>query len=142
MTRRPDWPNALRAFADRVVGRPFAWGDTDCGSIVRRAVESMYHPAPDWHVLAYHNRREARQVLSMWAGDHGLRAWCGATVIPVEQAVDGDVIRWERPAPTGSWGVVLDRTLLTSAEGAQVVRLPLGMALRLSREPAVCWRMP
>jgi hypothetical protein len=143
MSRRYlDWPLRLELFAADHVGREFAWGLTDCGSLVRRAALAMYEVTPAWELAAFHNRREARQVVTTWRTEAGLMGWVGAVPLGVDGVIDGDVFRWHRPVPTGSWGIVIGDTVLTSQEGGTVVRVPLLMAKRHQRAGLSCWRLP
>lgn len=42
ITRRLDWRSALQAWAREQVGKPFVWGQTDCGSLARDALQIMF----------------------------------------------------------------------------------------------------
>lgn len=44
MNRLRNWDVELMLWARTVVGRPFEWGATDCGSLARGALEVMYGP--------------------------------------------------------------------------------------------------
>src|SRR3970040_964587 len=42
MHRRLDWRSRLHAWGTAQVGKPFVWGETDCGSLSRKALEMMF----------------------------------------------------------------------------------------------------
>lgn len=42
--RHRDWDMRLHRAVDELVGEPFRWGETDCASVVIRAVEAIYPP--------------------------------------------------------------------------------------------------
>lgn len=57
----------LTRWADKEVGKPFIWGETDCGSLTRRAHVAMFgrdvFPIPHWS-----SKREASSVLRKYGG--------------------------------------------------------------------------
>lgn len=85
LQRRRNWRPLLLAWAERVRGLPYVWGQTDCFSLAREAIAVQFgeqEPFPDlphWSSL-----REGLRVWATWGGAQGLEAFfsqLGATSI-------------------------------------------------------------
>lgn len=87
----PKYLERLVEFADSVVGRPFAWGATDCVTLAARCLEIQF-PVFDaskivtWRSLADARRRITTGSVSLWLQNAGARE------IALECARAGDYI--------------------------------------------------
>lgn len=90
MKRRANWRPALVEYARSVMGREYEWAETDCGMIVRGAVEAMADDdIPD--MPAWDTRVGALRVASRGL-DRVLGAEMGATLITNPRAAAaGDI---------------------------------------------------
>ena len=81
--------DALREFVQCEVGQPFAWGRTDCVSLVLRGLAAMGTPAPS---VCWGSRREALQVYRATGGPVQFFREAGWTRASVSHAVTGDLV--------------------------------------------------
>jgi len=87
-----NWDVALILWAETVRGLPFQWGATDCGSLVRDAMEVMYGrdlwpDVPRWDTL-----RAAVQIQGTTGGVAAQLALLGAVEVEYGYVQQGDVI--------------------------------------------------
>ena len=71
-----NWERQLIEWADRQVGRPFAWGQTDCCALAHGALALLHHAGPALPV--YRDRASAAAVIAHLGGAEGVAAWLGA----------------------------------------------------------------
>lgn len=146
MRRRPDWDVRLVRLQDDVLGEPFRWGETDCASIVRRALAAMY---PEGEVPLpsappeYEDRRGAGRAYVESGGVAAMLEAGGAERVDLNFARQGDVLvglAEQGGFPGGA--VVVEEHFLVASEEEGVVRRPL-RALRLEEPDDVeVWRPP
>lgn len=82
----------LHAFAVAEVGKPLAWGETDCASLVRRGHlvyfgTDLYEGLPSWTTLT-----GARRALAATGGVESVLLKRGARAVPLAFAQAGDVV--------------------------------------------------
>lgn len=140
MTRHPDWEERLHAYAGQKHGKGFRWGSTDCASLVKGAVTSMYPGTPLGDVPAYRRREAAEEALASVGGVATCLETAGASRVVLGLVQAGDVLIL--PGHDGSGlprlGVVLNGSkYLTSlpGHGAYIARLHMAVG-------AEAWRMP
>ena len=90
--RRPDWEFRLVAYANAQLGRPFRWGETDCFSLARGALDVMLDSDPFADVPGYTSRQEAGVVAGVTPDVADELDWRGAYARPVGFARSGDVV--------------------------------------------------
>jgi len=89
--RVADWQCELLLWGARQRRMKWAWGETDCGTLMRQGLEVVFgHPLMD---ISYTSREEAQA----WMKDMGTSASkyferCGAVRQPVSELHGGDVI--------------------------------------------------
>jgi len=137
--RRPDWEERLHAYATDKVGKPFRWGSTDCGALVRGAASAMYTGKPLGAFPSYRGRDALAEALDAIGGVTARLEESGATRARSAFAQAGDILIL--PGHDGSGlprtGVMLNGgKVLTSLPGHGVY---IG-ALDLSKAEA--WRLP
>jgi hypothetical protein len=91
INRVADWQCALLLWGARQRRTKWAWGETDCGTLMRQGLEVVFgHPLMD---ISYASREEAQA----WMRDMGTSASkyferCGAVRQPVSELQGGDII--------------------------------------------------
>ncbi len=89
--RIPNWDGWLVKFADEANGRAFEWGQTDCGTLTRRALTQMLGTNPwDGHLSSWKTKRGAARILKGVNAEDALRA-SGAVEVPYLFGHSGDV---------------------------------------------------
>ena len=89
--RVPEWQRELLLWGERQRRRKWAWGETDCGTLLRQGLEVVFgHPLMN---IAYASREEARA----WMQTMGTSAskyfeGCGASLQPISDLRGGDVV--------------------------------------------------
>ena len=89
--RVPHWQRELLLWGDRQRRMKWAWGETDCGTLLRRGLEVVFgHPLLS---IDYASREEARA----WMQEMGTSAskyfeGCGALRQPLDELRGGDVV--------------------------------------------------
>jgi len=116
MKRLPDWEVLLMTFARSEVGRPFAWGETNCVSLALRALDVQY--GTSLHVKYSHFMSSEKRAMAFVAKqgiDSLVHRFClnGFSVIPKNFEQVGDVQFGEMPGNIGS-AVILGRQHLSS----------------------------
>ena len=118
MTPVLNYDQALTLWAIDVVGAPFAWGKTDCASLVRRAMKVVF--ARDvfrGKVRTYRSGMEAFRVLHSLGGYAGALETAGFRRVRPGKWLSGDVIVLPRSARSdgpGPIGVIINHKLLTA----------------------------
>lgn len=135
MTRVPNWDIALHQWAADVVGRPYVWGETDCGSLVREAHALMYG-VDLFHVKPYTTRRQALYRHNSTGGVEAVLREAGAVDVPVAFAQQGDVLCEAEGDGLPACGVVVGRSVIWATVEDGVARTPLrGRSGTLLRVP-------
>lgn len=89
---RPDWRRRMVAFSDCVRGEAWSWGETDCVSLVRRALADACEEDPLADAPGWTTRIGALRAASRTGGlAAALRAF-GATEMPTTAVLTGDVL--------------------------------------------------
>ena len=89
--RVPDWQRELLLWGERQRRLKWAWGETDCGTLLREGLEIVFgHPLMS---IDYASREEARA----WMQEMGTSAskyfeGCGALRQPLDELRGGDVV--------------------------------------------------
>lgn len=96
---------ALTEWAQRLLGLPFVWGLTDCGSLALAAQRVLGRPTPT--IAAYTSRRGA---VAAW---DALPAGLGAQPVALTHLQIGDLV-WHRRIRLPSFYVFLGRRLLSA----------------------------
>lgn len=63
MNRVRTWDVDLLAWAETVIGKPFRWGRTDCGSLVKKSQRIIYG-VDVFHLTAWASKAKALQTLT------------------------------------------------------------------------------
>lgn len=94
MNRVPNWNVELVLLAKRLIGADFVWGETDCVSVVRKALVAMYGEdiaAP--HIgVTYTTKTGAVRAFNKIGSVVGIIEDTGGVEIPLCRARDGDII--------------------------------------------------
>lgn len=136
MRRRvPNWDVALLQWAASVIGRPYRWGETDCGTLVREAHRLMYGEDLVPQVKPYRTKRQALNRHTSTGGVRSLLLELGAHDVPIALAQSGDVL-CEPGDAFGACGMVVGRDVIWATVEDGVVRVPLrGRSGQLLRVP-------
>ena len=141
VTRVPDWEAALVRYANEQTGRPFAYGETDCGSLVVGALAVMYTEPP----LPSPRYGDLRQALHIVAGLEdgvvGVMAHAGARTLTARYAQAGDVVVWpDKRARVPCLGVVVsaDQVLASDEKAGPHIMDASDEGLA----DAILWRLP
>jgi hypothetical protein len=117
--RVPDWQRELLLWGERQRRRRWAWGETDCGTLLREGLEIVFgHPLMS---IDYASREEARawmQGMGTSASKYFER--CGAVRQPLDELRGGDVI--VRPGMANGMprlALALDDEVLLSSDPVQ-----------------------
>ena len=91
MDRVENWDSCLVRLARAVEGQPFEWGRTDCATLARRGLTTIYG-RDVWagHVGTWKTRRGALGSAGRTDPENALRA-SGAVPVPPNYAWSGDV---------------------------------------------------
>lgn len=134
MRRVPNWDLALHRWSNAVVGRPYVWGETDCGSLVREAHALMFG-TEIFGVKPYSTRRQALYRHKATGGVQAVLEAHGATEVPMAFAQQGDVLIEALGDGLPACGVVVGRYVIWATVEDGVVRYPLrgrqGLLLRV-----------
>ena len=110
----------LLEFMHAEMGRPYLWGDTDCGSLVRRATAVVYGADLFDDVPAWTDRDGAEQAQQATGGVRALMLAMGARMLPLAYAQTGDVVVGPTEDGFPFAGVVIDRRVFTASPDAGV----------------------
>lgn len=140
LRRGLNWSDDLVRWARDEIGKPYVWGETDCGSLLRRGLAIVYGQEIG-EVPAYDSLSSAYRVSEAIGGLRAVLHRLGAEPIGLKFATTGDVILSDDwPAedhPLDSGCLCLGPTILTGdpVVGVVVVDRP--------REGAFeAWRLP
>lgn len=87
-----NWDVKLTQFASDLYGRSFVWGETDCGTLVRRAHEVMYGQDLYGFLGEWASPTEAGRILAARGGFSGILAELDAELVPLAFVQSGDVL--------------------------------------------------
>lgn len=122
MTRVPNWDLRLLQWAESMNGKPFAWGETDCGSLVRSAMQNIYGVDAFGGVGRYSTRAAALKRQSETGGVYAALTAAGWSEIPLPFAQQGDVLIHPGDGMPGAGVVVARQVLITNPDhGVQLV---------------------
>lgn len=115
LTRPVGWPIRLREYASELRGRPFAWGSTDCASVVRGAVEIILGSDPWTELYRYTGEPGARRCFARAGGFAGALTTAGAVTVPLGYAMQGDVVVTDSDEHAGQVEVLVGGGVLGAA---------------------------
>lgn len=126
--RVPNWDVKLHEWALSVAGQPFAWGKTDCGSLVRQAFALMYGrelvELPIWGT-----EHGAMRALAETGGVERVLRELDAVEVPRSFAQQGDVFcEADGGHGVASAAVLVGGDWICSDHERGVYRLPLRSA--------------
>ena len=89
--RVPDWQRELLLWGERQRRMKWAWGETDCGTLLREGLEIVFgHPLMS---IDYTSREEARAwMIEMGTSASKYFERCGALRQPLDELRGGDVV--------------------------------------------------
>ena len=128
MQRVRNWDNALLAWQNSILGSDFVWGETDCVSLMLKALEVMYGEPVIEHegVLDYSNKQQALRALSSFPEPPQVLLSAGASEVSMSYAQNGDIIYGhateEDDGPFPGLAVVVDHGAVISDPEKQVQR--------------------
>lgn len=92
IARARNWRAHLHAWSASVLGQPFAWGRTDCGTLARDALAVMFGQDVVPFVPRWHSAREAVAVLQAYGSVPEILARLGAPQTTLSFMRAGDLI--------------------------------------------------
>lgn len=127
--RPPDWEFRLVEYAQAQLGRPFLWGETDCFSLARGALDVILGADPLADVPAYATARGAHTVARARPDIGAELERRGGVRVPIGFAQQGDVLTLPGDDGTGLpvFGFVVDGRgrFATSSQARGVEILPI-----------------
>lgn len=140
--RLPNWDVELAVRARALVGLPFAWGRTDCGTICRQALDALYGPEAAQAVLGdpWTDLRGAAKVWCRIGDAKATLLGCAAERVHRSYASAGDVIVLPGKDEEGlpRLGIVIGGRYLRVSRVDGVLSEPIGTI-----DPAAeIWRLP
>ena len=89
--RVPNWQRELLLWGERQRRMKWAWGETDCGTLLREGLEIVFgHPLMS---IDYASREEARAwMIEMGTSASKYFERCGASRQPLDELRGGDVV--------------------------------------------------
>lgn len=140
--RRVGWDVELVRWASDLVGEPFVWGETDCGTLCRRALEVLYAGdvatellGPPWDSVA-----GARRAWARLEDLEDALAVFGALPVDGTHLQTGDIVQLEGDDRIGlpRFAVSVGGRLLRCDISAGISAVPIGWV------PAdvAAWRLP
>ena len=132
--RLRNWDVRLFRWADRVLGKPFKWGTTDCGMLIRDGHVAMYGEDPfGWPT--YKTKLGAMKALKTVGGiPNALETACKE--VGRRFARTGDVVLITHKGEYGM-GIVVGENVVGTYPGADVQLVPLTVV----PDDATFWRM-
>lgn len=143
MSRVRNWDLELLRWQRSVLGAPFAWGVTDCGSLVRGACRTLYGRDRFEEVRPYSSRFGALRAHVETGGIASVLLGEGAREVGLGFARQGDVLV-EPPTdanPMGGAGVIVGDEVVLCPEGGRVATTSL-RAIRRREPELTTLRMP
>ena len=133
--RQRGWEQALATWADGVVGKPYAWGETDCLSLASAAIAAMTRTP--LALPPYRSAASAKQQVECVLAEHGtigdaLVAQGARRIGAATWAQPGDLLVAE---PTDDWpfpevGIVVGRHVVVADEARGVQLESVGLLMR------------
>lgn len=125
MIRVPNWDTLLFEWALEQRGKPYVWGETDCGSLVRAAACVLFGVDTFEHVEPYTTRAAATKRQNETGGVSAVLLATGWTEQPLTMAQQGDVLILDSEDGPAC-GIIVARLLLTSdpTNGVQLLPVP------------------
>ncbi len=126
MNRLRTWDVDLLTWAETMTGKPFRWGRTDCGSLVRKSQRIIYG-VDIFHLTAWTSKAQALETI---ADIKGMRALLRRVARPVGRGFlqMGDIVLVTNGCDAletdGLMVVVRDYAISTSPDSG-VIRVPL-----------------
>lgn len=120
----PDWELRLIAFARTALGKPFAWGETNCVALALRALDAQ---CGSDLIGRYARRMSSEHRARAWVARHGLVGLAdrlqeeGCVVIETAFIQVGDIALAEMPDTIGA-AVCLGRTMLSATAAGGVAQ--------------------
>lgn len=132
--RLRNWDVRLFRWADRVLGKPFKWGVTDCGMVIRTGHVAMYGEDPfGWPT--YKTKLGAMKAMKKVGGiPNALKASCAE--VGRRFARTGDIVLIKHKGQYGM-GIVVGPNVVGTYPGEDV-RL---VSLTVVPDDATFWRM-
>src|SRR4051812_39369367 len=87
-----NWDVQLAVWASAQRGRPFIWGETDCGTLVREAHRVMYGEDLYGFLGEWTSPVAAGRILAERGGFSGILASLDAELVPIGLVQSGDVL--------------------------------------------------
>lgn len=91
-SRIRNWDIALVKAVRPLIGRPFAWGETDCGALFRRTSSAMYGADIFAWLGTWDDEPSALRVLARWGSMAVALEKVGATAVSLTEAQSGDIL--------------------------------------------------
>lgn len=130
----------LAEWVNGILGMPYQWGETDCGTLVRQAWIILYDDDPFLGIVPrWTTKIGALRAYAVCGGMQQALELAGAQPVGRNFAQTSDVIvgRGESGGIRGYWaGVVLAGRVVTSVEDRGVVISPMG-----ERDDVTIWRL-
>lgn len=139
LVRVRNWDVHLVRRARELVGEPYTWGATDCGSIVIEALGTVYGSSPLGD-LAWDGPRSAQDALDALGGVQGALERLTARQVPLSFAQTSDVLVVPSGEHLARLHVIVVGQALTSTPKSGVVLWKLA-DLDLP-DDAMLWRLP
>lgn len=140
LVRVRNWDVELVLWARRIIGAPFEWGRTDCGTLCRTAVDVLYGRGTAALALGrpWQTLRGARGAWGRLGGEWPSRL--GARAVPARFASGGDIVVSGGADDDGlpQLAVVLGPQVLVVDRDMGVYASPV----RASQAEASIWRLP
>jgi len=122
MNRAENYSVELTAYAEEVRNKPFKWGETDCGSLVKAALRIIY--GLEVEIKSYRNVRGATTVYKGIGSSLSYLIDLGFKPVAPAYAGNGDLVV-VKENPFDRCGVIVANQILTSEIGGTVSLYPL-----------------
>lgn len=121
-----NWLNKLVAWERDMLGRPFEWGATDCGSLVRDMCSVIYGDDVFERAPSYTTRIGALRALSKTGGVEQAVRDIGATEVSINFIQDSDIVIMDDPDHRyhNSY-IYINGYLLVAEEASDIYRVKL-----------------
>lgn len=147
MARVRNWDVAVALMARNLVGRPFVWGETDCGTLCRLTLDALYGPgtAEGWLGQAWKSARGAARAWRRLGGPEDVLERLGAAEVHPDYASTGDIVVLPGQDPEGlpSLAVIVGPKCVRANRELGVVAEPAGVLRRAPTTRGIqVWRLP